>query len=393
MRANPPSLRIALSAACSLLSALSGCGAIALSQTTEPIEAQGHIDDPTLGGTYPLPDLELQAATLTPSNRMTLDQADTLKGFQLHPIYVVPSGNPDEARDITGEIGMLLSQAVRIQEALFGHHIQIDRRLDGSFDVSFLASKHAESELFGEGARPGRLLLQEYLDFNHPGPNRKLYVFLVEAPLQTTQRESYCGLTPLHKGYFAWHSTILLGEGCSGVSDAGVHYPARALVHEVLHGLGVDTHSATSTDILCGFPYTCIAGGAPVADRIASHYFFGDGGVDVAELRVWEGHLDNALLDYPCSRSFETSCGLEERRVILSKVCYQHLEPAEILWLSESGAESSSPALMTIDASCPREAPFGVSAMVSAARPTTLEYRVRVGGSIGTEPRRIHFQH
>jgi len=225
---------------------------------------------------------------LKPQVRQTRDQPDIYRGFQIHPVYVVPADAPDTAVDTNGQISEWLNQGSQLLDRYVGDHWNIDTRLNGKYDVSYMNSTYTQSQLADPQNYANRLLRDEFI--NNQGlsykSDAKNYVFFTEF----RNEQDYCGYT-FDYGNFTSSWVLLDPANCSTYTV--LDYAASTWVHETLHTLGVrHVDPATEDDMMCGVPYDCSSLGGFAMDPKHVSYLDWVGksindSPDIHKLRVW----------------------------------------------------------------------------------------------------------
>lgn len=225
---------------------------------------------------------------LKPQVRQTRDQPDIYRGFQIHPVYVVPADVPDTGRDSDGQISEWLNQGSQLLDRYVGDHWNIDTRLNGKYDVSYMNSTYTQSQLSDPQNNADRLLRDEFIngqDLSYKS-DAKNYVFFTEF----RNGQDYCGYTS-GLGYFKG-SWVLVGPA-NCFSYSVLDFISRSWVHETLHTLGVDhVDPAVEDDLMCGDPYDCSSRGRFAMDSKHVAYLDWAGksindSPDVRKLQVW----------------------------------------------------------------------------------------------------------
>lgn len=172
------------------------------------------------------------APLLAMEERSLKDQPDQyLDQYQVHVIYALPKGETDRRLDVDGSIEGSLGSLNGFLTDKIGRKLRIDRRIDGAFDISFVALPASTKE-YEDRDHP--LLYEVRRDIEKSGFNnpRKVYLVFVEAFTPHA-----CGEAPLPGGGqamgFVYAKTCRMGD--TRIFSAGAHVLA---LHEFLHAIG-----------------------------------------------------------------------------------------------------------------------------------------------------------
>ena len=292
------------------------------------------------------------------SFRASIDQPDTLTGYQIKPIYVLPSDSPDRFLDQNGDIASYLTEGREYMRQQLGRTVQVDLNSNG-YDILFFKSRYTRSELIGMTYNAS-VILQEIGLLNNPGPNRKEYMLFIDVPY-FDDGTVYCGRAQ-RPGLAA---VVAVGIGgtpgggsCNSSSRNLKSYATHIWVHEFFHNLGVEHTEDSTCDLMRG------SGGCSsdwTIDKERTRYVNSNSqGVDIMTLRIWEGTLDNlsyksnCLLPYSrISRSDGQRyayCGIGTQQVGALQYCFSNIRTVELQQLVGSswvtlgmGGVSSSP--------------------------------------------------
>jgi hypothetical protein len=229
--------------------------------------------------------------------RTTTDQPDTISGFQIKPIYVLPSDAVDSFADTNGTISHLLDEGSALLESNLGVVWPIDKTKYG-YDIQYFKSSYSSEQLKSFGSGITTKIAQETKIFNELGPNRKHYAFFIQM--------SYFGPEIVGGGHYCgWAdtpglvATIAFGGECSAPRWQLTSNSAGTWVHEVLHTLGVPHTLDDPCDLMD--PGTSLCTGDVTIDKSRTLYFgSANQGVDISTLRVWEGYTLNSSLIAGC---------------------------------------------------------------------------------------------
>jgi hypothetical protein len=238
--------------------------------------------------------------------RVTSDQPDTVTGFQIKAIYVVPADGKDHSYDTNGYISKILDEGNAYLKEQLGRQLPIDRTNSG-YDIQFMKSKVTTAEFMHSGSdiASSPNLLNELKAMDDPGVNRKNYVFFVDVPGFVD------GTTCGYASEPSIFSTVAIGSasdgsGCSDPGQSFRHYSSSSWIHENFHSFGVG-HFNDSCDLMNGMRI-CTADQRPSIDKAKSHYVgasaLGVGDLvlspNILDLRVWDGYSNRTDLKANC---------------------------------------------------------------------------------------------
>ena len=254
----------------------------------------------------PPADLVTQSVEIS-ANRVNGDLPDTVSGFQVKPIYVVPSDGTDNSYDTNGYLAGILDEGNNYLKGQIGLTVPIDRTAD-RYDIQYLHSQYSTRYLQSHADAPeatsdGYLLLSEIRAMENPGNNRKDYIFFIDVP---GFGGSFCGLAD-RPGMVAVVALQNISDSniCRGPSAPYFNnYSSKTWVHELLHNFGVNHTLDDPCDLMAGKPETPGTCTSPVRwtmDKERTRYVgaFAQG-QDITKLRVWTGHTDNQGLQADC---------------------------------------------------------------------------------------------
>ena len=241
------------------------------------------------------------AAPAHAASRSTFDEPDAVTGWQIKPVFLLPADMTDTQDDTNGNISRWLDEGNAMLKSQIGVEFEIDRKLDGAYDITFVRSKRLAKE-FGMRNQDLRYLLSDSKLLTNQLQNRKNYIFFV--PTEWVD-ESFCGLGEMPGNT----SIVLYGKStCREVHSGRSNYAAtRTWVHEALHNLGVD-HTKEPCDLMA-LSDTC-AYGRPFAIDASRSLYVGASlyGPDILKLPVWKGANSANLLPATeaCNHIYET---------------------------------------------------------------------------------------
>jgi len=332
------------------------------------------------------------------SLRSSVDLPDTLSGYQIKPIYVLPSDSMDRFLDQNGDISSYLAEGREFMRQQLGRTVQVDSNASG-YDILFFKSGYTRTELMGM-THTGSIVLQEIGLLNNPGPNRKEYMLFIDVPY-FDDGSVYCGRAqrPGLVGVVAVGLGSTPGGGsCNGSSKNLKFYATHIWVHEFFHNLGVE-HTEDSTCDLMRATGTCSTDWT--IDRERSRYVNSDKqGVDIMSLRIWEGSIDNLSLKSSCllpySRISRTDgqrfayCGIGSQQVGALQSCWSNIRTVELQqfvggsWVTLGmGGVSSDPWGPNISWSCNNYS--AATKVITVLTPGVQRYRWVVNSSLMEE--------
>lgn len=240
------------------------------------------------------------------TSRVTADLPDTISGFQIKPVYVVPSDATDNAYDTNGFLAGILDEGNSYLNGQIGYMVPIDRTATG-YDIQYLKSKYSTEYLRTHESTSDKttsdasVLLTEIGAMEKPGDNRKDYIFFIEVP---GFEDKYCGYasTPGMAAIVALQNVSVTGF-CTGKSAPFFqNYTSKTWVHELIHNFGVDHTVDDPCDLMAGGGIPCTSTVKYTMDKERTRYVGASSaqGPNVLSLRVWQGHTQEAGLRADC---------------------------------------------------------------------------------------------
>jgi hypothetical protein len=211
---------------------------------------------------------------------------DDKTGYQIQMVYVETSSFLGSNYDTNGQIEMWVSQAQSWIKTQTGKELIFDT-YQGKLDIAYLKFDGNISQENDE------VLVQAYRTLNPNTYFGKTLAFVVD---QTMNQGNYCGWAGRPSDYALIFPNF---TNCGGFDqytmlNNGLTYPAKALLHEIIHSYGVSHVCVNTTDLMWGSPECEEAGvvrdGSKPAtfDESKTYYFGGDkSGADLASLRIW----------------------------------------------------------------------------------------------------------
>lgn len=252
--------------------------------------------------------IEVSATTDISSDRVKADLPDTISGFQIKAVYVVPSDGVDNFKDTNGYLASVLDGGNAYLKGQLNLTVPIDRSSVG-YDIQYLKSSysteylttHADARL--NQTSDGYVLLGEIKAMENPGENRKDYVFFLEVPGFSG---SYCGFAS-RPGMVAVVAiqNIASDKICTGKSPPFFDdYVSKTWVHELFHNFGVGHTVDDPCDLMAGTPETpgtCTSTTKYTLDKERTRYVGAAvQGEDILKLRVWDGYTADMNLAADC---------------------------------------------------------------------------------------------
>jgi len=230
----------------------------------------------------------ISAQIVISGSRVISDQPDTINGFQVKAIYVVPSDGVDRSFDTNGYIAGILDEGNAYLRAQIGLQVPIDKSVSG-YDITFMRTKLSTSYLLSASNLDDDLLAESLL-LENPGANRKNYIFFIDVNYVWTSQ--FCG----YAGKPGISAVVAVGPDCTGESRNFKDYASSTWLHELIHNFGVGHTPDNPCDFMRGYPETlttCPSGSPLTLDRERSRYIgSASQGQDILKLPVWEGYTN-----------------------------------------------------------------------------------------------------
>lgn len=230
----------------------------------------------------------VSAQIIISGSRVMIDQPDTINGFQVKAIYVVPSDGIDHSFDTNGYIAGILDEGNAYLRAQIGLQVPIDKSVSG-YDIAFMKTKFSTSYLLSASNLDDDLLLESTL-LENPGVNRKDYIFFIG--VNYVWNSQFCG----YAGKPGMSAVVAVGPDCTGSSRNFKDYASSTWVHELIHNFGVDHTADNPCDFMRGYPETlttCPQGSSLTLDKERIRYIGSSNqGQDILKLPVWEGYTN-----------------------------------------------------------------------------------------------------
>lgn len=242
------------------------------------------------------------------TGRELADFPDTITGFQIKPVYVVPSDGVDNLSDVNGYLAGILDEGNNYLSGQINQTVPIDRTAKG-YDIQYLKSQYSTEYLRTHesakdpSASDAAVLMTEIKAMENPGENRKDYIFFLEVPGFDAQ---YCGLaaTPGMIAVVALEN-VSDTQTCRGASAAPFdNYTSKTWIHELIHNFGVEHTPNDSCDLMYGGGAAgpCASPDGITVDKSRSLYVgtSSSQGPDILGLRVWSGKTNDQSLKANC---------------------------------------------------------------------------------------------
>lgn len=240
--------------------------------------------------------VSIPSTSATQIVRSSIDRIDDVTGFQIHFVYVVPSGSADLNADTNGQIESWAKEGNLWLKSKVGRSLIIDT-FQGAIDVTFLQSKYRVSEMCIEKCETLSKLKDEYIAQNLAFDNSKTLFFVIADKLD----KNSCGWADYASNLALSHSSGDTNGGCNWPTSkarTGLNGPAKTIVHELIHTFGVHHVCMDESDLMIGSPECVIDRGtlgnvAWTLDSKANQYMGSEDafGIDVLKLPIWSDGL------------------------------------------------------------------------------------------------------
>lgn len=340
------------------------------------------------------------ASTTISATRSYADQPDTFKGFQVKPIYVLPSDVPDNSMDMNGTIASYLTEGRDFVQRQLNVTIPVDR-IGTGYDIQFFRSKYSSAQIMSMQNGSANELMQEMGIMESPGTNRKNYILFIDVPY-FNDGVVYCGRAA-RPGFSA---IVAAGSGrtptgsCNGKSADINSFITITWVHEFFHNLGVEHTTNDTCDIMttaggCNTRWTIDPGKTRYVNASSQ-------GVDIMKLRVWETKTSDSSLVASCILPYNylsradgqryAYCPTGTQTVGALKSCWSSIGSAELQisngsgWVSLGGAsQSPTPWGSASNWACGNSGYTAASKQITVTTPGIVRYRWLINGSLTEE--------
>lgn len=219
---------------------------------------------------------------------------DDKVGYQIQLVYVETSSAVGSKYDTNGQIASWVAQLQSWLKMQTGKELIFDTH-KGNLDIAYL--KFDGNFTYGE--RLEKNLIQMYRTINPTTYFGKTLAFVIDQ--SSSVGIEACGWAANFSDYAFIFPNLSFPDGskCLGYDaltnlNSGLSYPAKSLLHEIIHSYGADHVCSDSTDLMRGSPECEKAGIAQdwnkpfTFDLTSSYYFGGDkSGVDLKALMIW----------------------------------------------------------------------------------------------------------
>ena len=252
------------------------------------------------GDEFTLTAKDVSQSFILSNERVLSDQPDSLNGYQIKAIYVVPSDGTDRGYDTSGFIASILREGNTFLKTNIGLEYQIDS-IGIDFDIQFFRSSYTTSYFLSADKLVDDLAIEMKL-YENPSLDRKNYHFFIDVPsIKNSKACGYAGMPGLTSVY-AIGPTTSGTSTCVGKSLNLENYASKGWVHESFHNLGVDHTTSDSCDLMRGSG-DCKSTWTIDKDR---NKYIGAAtqGVNILTLRVWKGYTNDQSLRASCALQY-----------------------------------------------------------------------------------------
>ena len=244
----------------------------------------------------PVPSASATSVQVKPI-RSTTDRGDSILGFQIQFVYVLPSDGIDRQLDTNGAMSKIIDDGNAFLKEQIGRTLQIDT-WESNYDILFFRSKYSSS--FLSNHQEAQILLYEEMDLGSQQKkslSRKIYSIWID--VGALNGETACGYAGSISGFL---HVIAAGDRCSGPSLQFKDNRSSAWVHETLHNLGVGISEGDGCEYMSHKWNQPCASGKWTIDPERKFYVGArsSAGGDLLKMRVWEGFTADSRLDSYC---------------------------------------------------------------------------------------------
>lgn len=329
------------------------------------------------------------------AGRTTIDQPDTIAGFQIKPVYVVPSDGLDRNWDTNGQISSFLDEGNGFLQDQMGLSFQVDSTA-GGYDIAFMRSKYTKAQIMDMAGNTVNALAQEFAAMDNPGSNRKDYVFFTEVPY--FKGGEACGIANID----GMNAVVAMGDegtpnggSCANRSLVFDNYISLTWIHEVFHNLGVEHTTDDNCDMMRGMG-NCYT--KWTIDSTRTRYLGSAAqGANVLTLRVWKGHTQDTNLRASCILAYEETtrtdglnyvyCPTGIQAIGALSYCWSAIRSDELQewqgsgWVSlGSGNSFNAPWGQYVDWTCDNSSYTAPWKEITRTTPGVVKYRWMVNG-------------
>jgi hypothetical protein len=220
---------------------------------------------------------------------------DDKTGHQIQLVYVETSSAAGSNYDTSGQIAAWVDQLQAWLQKQIGKELIFDT-YQGKIDIAYLKF-NGNLSYEGNGHKE---LIQMYRKLNPNTYHGKTLAFVIDQVRPVG--ETLCGWGGPNEGYGLIFPNLTFSDGseCIGYDsttkiNSGFSFPAKSLLHEIIHSYGVEGHVCVdTTDLMHGSPECEEAGVVqdsqkPVTFDLSERFYFGGNrtGVDLRTLRIW----------------------------------------------------------------------------------------------------------
>ncbi len=218
--------------------------------------------------------------------RTTKDRKDVVNGFQIKPVFLLPSDAPDTGDDTNGVIAALLDEGTAFLESELGRSFPIDRTSTGEYDITTIRSSYSLDDFLYSEIDLMKVLHESKL-LSSKVLNRKDYVFFI--PIEFMQSQNDASGTVCGWGQIPGNVSLVAYSGsCGQPAQQFSAYASKTWVHEVFHNLGID-HTSEVCDLMTNDP-DCPYDGVATIDQSGLLYAGASTyGPDILKQGVWNG--------------------------------------------------------------------------------------------------------
>ena len=270
--------------------------------------------------------------------RTSIDRKDVIQGFQIKPVYLLPSDAPDMGDDTNGVIAGLLDEGTAFLESELGRSFPIDRTATGTYDITTIRSSYSQDDVLNTKLDL-RLILHESKLFTPKVLNRKIYVFFIPTDViytESLESGEACGL-----GQIPGNVSLVAYAGlCGNAGHQFSSWSAKTWVHEVFHNLGVD-HTSEVCDLMTNDP-DCPYGEVETIDQNGLLYAGASVyGPDILNQGVWNGMTKPTQKNQPygCQAIYSSdqdkkadffTCPIGKRKIGSGYYCWDNPKRAQL---------------------------------------------------------------
>ncbi len=348
------------------------------------------------GDEFTLAAKDVSQSFILSNDRVLSDQPDSLTGYQIKAIYVVPSDGTDRSYDTNGFIASILREGNAYIKSQIGLEYQIDS-VGNDYDIQFFRSTFPTSYFLSADFLTSDLAKEMKL-YENPSADRKNYHFFVDVP--SLRNDKACG----YASQPGLHSVNAVGpsnsttSSCVGKSLNIDNYASTTWVHESFHNLGVGHTTDDGCDIMVGSG-SCSA--TWTIDKERKRYVGSDAqGVNILTLRIWKGYTTDQSLRASCTvwtNRFPRADGLRYaicptgKQVIGALTyCWSSIRSVDLqVWRNNSweslgeGNHYREPWGKHVDWSCDSSTSTAPWKEITVTTPGIQKYRWMVNGSEG----------